>query len=60
MNAKDKRQSLTMMAKRANGRSRMCGTCAYHESGNIEICFVCSKAFIEGYEKGYNQRKKEE
>lgn len=52
---KNKAKELTMAAKQANGRSRMCATCPLHKPNKIcspEALKVCSDAFVEGFKKG--------
>ena len=54
----EKKLSLEMKAKIANGRSRACGKCKYHPCV-AALSAICSQAFIEGYKKGYSTHKKE-
>lgn len=54
----EKKLSLEMKAKIANGRSRACGKCNHHPCG-VALSAICSQAFIEGFKKGYSTRKKE-
>lgn len=54
----EKKLSLDMKAKIANGRSRMCGKCN-RRLCPFELSAICSQAFIEGFKKGYTTHKKE-
>ncbi len=55
---KEKKLSLEMKAKIANGRSRACGKCNRRPCGAV-LSAICSQAFIEGFKKGYATHKKE-
>lgn len=51
---------ITRKALAANGRSRACGKCKLGVANcNSAIQEVCSKAFVEGYKKGYEQGKRD-
>ena len=54
----DKKLSLAMKAKIANGRSRACAKCNHRPCG-AALYAICSQAFIEGFKKGYTTHKKE-
>lgn len=49
------RQGVEQMAKTANGRSRMCGTCEFGNACPEKVFKVCSRSFVEGYKKGFNR-----
>lgn len=53
-----KELSLSMKAKIANGRSRACGRCNHRPCGAV-LSAICSRAFIEGFKKGYATHRKE-
>lgn len=57
-NAMKLKESLSEKAKTANGRSQACEKCPFHPC-SISLMQVCSRAFVEGYKKGYKQRSKE-
>ena len=51
------RKSIERIAKEANGRSRACKECEYLRRCTPKISKICSKAFVDGYKKGYNEYK---
>ena len=54
------KKSIAKMAKEANGRSRACKSCQYLMKCTPIVSEICSKAFVEGYTKGYKQGRKGE
>ncbi len=54
----EKKLSLSMKAKIANGRSRACAKCNHRPCG-AALSAICSQAFIEGFKKGYKTHNKE-
>ena len=46
----EKKLSLDVKARIANGRSRACGKCYHFPCGEV-LSAICSKAFIEGFKK---------
>lgn len=54
----DKKLSLEMKAKIANGRSRACAKCNHCPCG-AALSAICTQALIEGFKKGYSTHKKE-
>lgn len=53
------KKSISQVAGEANGRSRACTTCVYQMKGNETVCRICSKAFVEGFKKGYKYKNYE-
>lgn len=53
-------KGLLEKAKTANGRSRMCAKCKFLNRCTPDISWVCRNSFLEGYTKGYKQRRSEE
>lgn len=53
-------RTILQAACKANGRSRACTTCVYQMKGNETVCRICSKAFVEGFQKGYKYYTKNE
>ena len=53
-------RTILQAACEANGRSRACTTCVYQMKGNETVCRICSKAFVEGFQKGYKYYTKNE
>ena len=53
-------RTILQAACKANGRSRACTTCVYQMKGNETVCRICSKAFVEGFQKGYKHYTKNE
>nr|DAD63621.1 MAG TPA: hypothetical protein [Caudoviricetes sp.] len=49
-------KSLADKASEANGRSRLCGKCEYRPC-SLSMLRICSKAFKEGFVKGYRQAR---
>ena len=49
------KKSVAQMAKETNGRSRACKSCQYLMKCTPIVSEICSKAFVEGYTKGYKQ-----
>lgn len=41
------------LAAEYNGRSRACTKCPFMDKHIKDICFICSKSFVEGFKKGY-------
>ena len=54
----NKKKSIEQMAKEANGRSRACVKCGLSMTCTDIDTEICNNAFIEGYIKGYKQRRK--
>ena len=54
------KKSVAQMAKETNGRSRACKSCQYLMKCTPIVSEICSKAFVEGYTKGYKQGRKGE
>lgn len=54
-----KKTSIRYKAASANSNSRSCGKCKFYLTGHTQVCQACSSAFIEGYQKGYKQCKKD-
>ena len=54
----EKKLSLAMKAKIANGRSSACAKCNHRPCG-AALQAICSQAFIEGFKKGYSTYRKE-
>lgn len=52
--------SIKEIALKANGNSRACGKCKMRRKCNLELSKICRDAFVEGFEKGYEQNKKEQ
>ena len=46
----EKKLSLDVKARIANGRSRACGKCYHFPCGEV-LSAICSQAFIEGFKK---------
>jgi hypothetical protein len=42
-------------AKEMNGRSRMCRKCRYGMACPAEVLEVCSRAFVDGFKKGWRE-----
>ena len=53
-------RTILQAACEANGRSCACTTCVYQVKGNETVCRICSKAFVEGFKKGYKHYTKNE
>lgn len=51
------RKSIERIAKEANGRSRACKKCEYLMKCTPEIMKICSKAYMQGFKKGFNEYK---
>ena len=51
-------KQITVAARKANGKSRMCKTCKFAKNMNSDVCLICSQAFKDGYTKGYQKAKK--
>ena len=51
------RKSIECIAKKANDRSRACKKCQYLMKCTPDISEICSKAFVKGFKKGYNEYK---
>ena len=52
------KKSVAQMAKETNGRSRAGKSCQYLMKCTPIVSEICSKAFVEGYTKGYKQGRK--
>jgi hypothetical protein len=50
--------SLEEKARRANGLSRSCSKCNHFPCSEV-FSRLCSKAFVEGFKKGYQKHRKE-
>lgn len=54
----EKKLSVLDKARQANGRSRACQKCRFYMNmANIEVCKVCANAFVDGYQKGWKERR---
>lgn len=51
------RKSIESIAKETNGRSRACKKCQYLMRCTPDISEVCSKAYVKGFKKGFNEYK---
>ena len=51
------RKSIERIAKEANGRSRACKKCQFFMKCTPDISEVCSKAYVQGFKKGFNEYK---
>ena len=49
-------KSISDKAREANGRSRQCGKCEYRHC-STSMLEICSRAFKEGFIKGYRQAR---
>lgn len=49
------RRGVEAMAKEANGRSRMCSGCEFGIACPENVFKVCTRSFVEGYQKGYRK-----
>lgn len=53
-----KRISVKVKAYQSDGLSRHCGKCNYNPC-SLDIRRLCTKAYVEGYIKGYARAKKD-
>ena len=53
-----KQQTIKEKAQLSCGQSRTCGKCKYSPCSQ-SMFDVCSRSFMEGYQKGYKQHRKE-
>lgn len=54
----EKKLSVLDKARQASGRSRACRNCRFYMNmANIEVCKVCANSFVEGYQKGWKERR---
>lgn len=51
------RKSVENIAKETNGRSRACKKCQFLMRCTPDISEVCSKAYVQGFKKGFNEYK---
>ena len=51
------RKYIERIANETNGRSRACKRCRYLRRCTPEILEICSKSFVEGFKKGFNEYK---
>jgi hypothetical protein len=55
-----KKESLLNKAKMASGRTCICASCPFRTMMlDFEGCKQCQKHFIEAYQKGYRQAKRD-
>ena len=51
------RKSIEQIAREANGRSRACKKCPHLKCCTPQLHNICSKAFVEGFIKGYKNKQ---
>jgi len=52
-------KGVTAAAKKANGLSRACTECDFKNKCTLDFAKVCSKSFIEGFQKGSKWAEKQ-